>query len=103
MTSIATVALIVFPIFLYNLASTHLSIQENTLVGWNGIFSRVNIPVSRITRMGVTRDSFRLGGRNVFILTKSRTLVKIRYVENYEDLIDKLEELNQNIFIDNRF
>ena len=87
---------------LYNFIFTRLSIKENTLTGFNGIFSRVKIPIDRITLISVSRPPLKIGGRTVFLLTKARDLVKIRYVSNYDDLIDKLELLNKNIMIDNR-
>lgn len=87
---------------LYNFIFTRLSIKENTLTGFNGIFSRVKIPIDRITLISVSRSPLKIGGRTVFLLTKARDLVKIRYVSNYDDLIDKLELLNKNIMIDNR-
>ena len=70
---------------LYNFIFTRLSIKENTLTGFNGIFSRVKIPIDRITLISVSRPP-----------------LKIRDVSNYDDLIDKLELLNKNIMIDNR-
>ena len=87
---------------LYNFIFTRLSIKENTLTGFNGIFSRVKIPIDRITLISVSRPPLKIGGRTVFLLTKARDLVKIQYVSNYGDLIDKLELLNKNIMIDNR-
>lgn len=94
--------IITIVINLYNFLFTRLSIKENTLIGFNGIFSRVKIPIDRITLISVSRPPLKIGGRTVILLTKARDLIKIRYVSNYDDLIDRLELLNKNIMIDNR-
>ena len=86
--------LVPLPIILYNTIFTKLSIKENALVGINGLFSRIKIPINRITVVTIIRNPLKVGGRGIVLLTKSRDLIKIHYVINYNELIDKLEELN---------
>ena len=95
--------LVPLPIIFYNTIFTRLSIRENTLIGLNGLFSRIKIPINRITVVTIIRNPFKVGGRGIILLTKSRDLIKIRYVINYNELIDKLEELNKDIILDNRY
>ncbi|MDD7411489.1 hypothetical protein [Fusobacterium gastrosuis] len=94
---------ITIPIVFYNTIFTRLTIKNNTLVGFNGLFSRIKIPVSRITVVSISRPPIKMGGRSVILLTRARDLIKIRYVSNYEELLDALENLNKNIEIDKRF
>ncbi|CAK7029916.1 hypothetical protein [Fusobacterium varium] len=95
--------LVPLPIILYNTIFTKLSIKENALVGINGLFSRIKIPINRITVVTIIRNPLKVGGRGIVLLTKSRDLIKIHYVINYNELIDKLEELNKDIILDNRY
>lgn len=96
--------LVPLPIILYNTIFTKLSIKENALVGINGLFSRIKIPINKITVVTIIRNPLKVGGgRGIVLLTKSRDLIKIHYVINYNKLIDKLEELNKDIILDNRY
>lgn len=90
-------------IVLYNTILTKLFIKGDTLIGLNGLLSRIKIPINRITFVTIIRNPLKVGGREVILLTKSRDLIKLHYIINYNELIDKLEELNKDIILDSRY
>ena len=86
-------------IVLYNTILTKLFIKGDTLIGLNGLLSRIKIPINRITFVTIIRNPLKVGGREVILLTKSRDLIKLHYIINYNELIDKLEELDSRYYI----
>lgn len=78
-------------------------IKGDTLIDLNELLSRIKIPINRITFVTIIRNPLKVGGREVILLTKSRDLIKIHYIINYNELIDKLEELNKDIILDSRY
>lgn len=65
--------LVPLPIILYNTIFTKLSIKENALVGINGLFSRIKIPINRITVVTIIRNPLKVGGEELYYLQNQET------------------------------